>query len=101
MNFYYFIKKKINTKKLLQMLFPEQFWKYWYLLALKFIQLSLQYIFPFKWKEIQSKTTGSYYWLLAGITSKSDFFFKNMFWVIFLWSKSNADFPHKKHIRSQ
>lgn len=74
MNFYYFIKKKINTKKLLQMLFPKQFWKYWYLLALKFIQLSLQYIFPFKWKEIQSKTTGSYYWLLAGITSKSDFF---------------------------
>lgn len=45
------------------------------LLALKFIQLTLSYIFPFKWTEIQSKTTDSYYWLLPGITSKSDFFF--------------------------
>lgn len=71
------------------------------LLALKFIQLTLSYIFPFKWTEIQSKTTDSYYWLLPGITSKSDiFFFSNIFWVIFLWSKSN-DFLHKEQIRSQ
>lgn len=75
MNFYYFIKKKLIPKSYFRCYFLNNFENTdQYLLALKFIQLSLQYIFPFKWKEIQSKTTGSYYWLLAGITSKSDFF---------------------------